>query len=154
MKLVVYSSMGWEIRIGPESVWVAMGIGYSRKGCFREALLVYCEMLERFIEPGNFAFSMALKECSGVLDLWVGRGVHGQIVKSEKGGDQVVYNALLGMYSQCGCFRDVLKVFEEMPERNVVSWNSLIAGFVKKRRVFEAFETFRRMQGEGVGYIG
>ncbi|KAF3680068.1 hypothetical protein FXO37_03524 [Capsicum annuum] len=51
----------------PESVWVAMGIGYSRKGCFREALLVYCEMLE---------FSMALKACWGVLDLRV----------SEKGG--------------------------------------------------------------------
>ncbi|PHT31044.1 hypothetical protein CQW23_27381 [Capsicum baccatum] len=129
----------------PESVWVAMGIGYLRKGCFREALLVYREMLGRFIEPGNFAFAMALKACSLVLDL--------RIVKTDKGGDQVVYNALLGMYSQCGCFRDVLKVFEEMPERNVVSWNSLIAGFVKKRGVFEAFETFRRMQGEGIlGY--
>ncbi|KAM3283402.1 hypothetical protein P3S67_027047 [Capsicum chacoense] len=130
----------------PKSVWVAMGIGYLRKGCFREALLVYREMLGRFIEPGNFAFSMALKACSLVLDL--------RIVKADKGGDQVVYNALLGMYSQCGCFRDVLKVFEEMPERNVVCWNSLIAGFVKKRTVFEAFEMFRRMQGEGLGYIG
>nr|XP_004250548.1 pentatricopeptide repeat-containing protein At3g14330 [Solanum lycopersicum] len=136
----------------PESVWVAMAIGYSRKRCFREALLVYSQMLFRSIEPGNFAFSMAVKACSGISDLRVGRGVHAQIIKADKEADQVVYNALLGMYTECGCFWDVLKVFEEMPERNVVSWNSLIAGFVKKRQVFEAFETFRRMQNEDVGY--
>ncbi|KAK4369748.1 hypothetical protein RND71_009223 [Anisodus tanguticus] len=137
----------------PESVWVAMGIGYLKKKCFREALLVYCKMLLGFIEPGNFAFSMALKACSGISDLRVGRGVHGQIIKANNDEpDQVVYNALLGMYSECGCFRDVSKVFEEMPERNVSSWNSFIAGFVKKGQVFEAFETFRRMQREGVGY--
>ncbi|KAJ8551729.1 hypothetical protein K7X08_021744 [Anisodus acutangulus] len=96
---------------------------------------------------------MALKACSEISDLRVGRGVHGQIIKTNNDEpDQVVYNALLGMYSECGCFRDVLKVFEEMPERNVASWNSFIVGFVKKGQVFEAFESFRRMQREGVGY--
>ncbi|KAL2517332.1 Pentatricopeptide repeat-containing protein [Abeliophyllum distichum] len=39
-----------------------------------------------------------------------------------------------------------------MPERNVVTWNSLIAGFVKKDQVFEAFETFRRMQNAGLKF--
>ncbi|XP_009764432.1 pentatricopeptide repeat-containing protein At3g14330-like [Nicotiana sylvestris] len=148
----VFEHHALETEDQPESVWVAMAIGYSKKGFFREALLIYCQMLFKSIEPGNFAFSMAVKACSGLSDLRVGRGVHAQIIKADKEPDQVVYNAILGMYSECGCFEDVLKVFEEMPDRNVVSWNSLIAGFVKKGEIFEAFETFRRMQRDGVGY--
>ncbi|KAF9664147.1 hypothetical protein SADUNF_Sadunf17G0125900 [Salix dunnii] len=79
----------------PESVWVAMAIGYSKNGFLREALLVYVEMLWNCIEPGNFAFSTALKACADLRELWVGRGVHAQVVKSSEGPDQVVNNSLL-----------------------------------------------------------
>nr|GMC56892.1 pentatricopeptide repeat-containing protein At3g14330 [Ipomoea batatas] len=143
---------GVEAKDLPESVWVAMAIGYSKNGRSKEALFLYSEMLSHFNEPGNFAFSVAVKACSDLLDLTVGRAVHAQIIKSTTEPDQVVYNGLLTMYMECGCFEDVLKVFEKMPERNVVSWNSLISGFVKRDMVFEAFETFRRMQRAEVGY--
>ncbi|KAK3003642.1 hypothetical protein RJ639_018500 [Escallonia herrerae] len=36
----------------PESVWVAMAIGYSRNGCFQEALVLYCDMLWGCVRPG------------------------------------------------------------------------------------------------------
>ena len=39
-----------------------------------------------------------------------------------------------------------------MPQQNVVSWNSLIAGFVCRVQVFESLGTFRRMQGERIGF--
>ncbi|KAH7861979.1 hypothetical protein Vadar_033294 [Vaccinium darrowii] len=38
-------------------------------------------------------------------------------------------------------------LFDLMPERNVVSWNSMIAGCVENERVDEAFECFRSMPG-------
>lgn len=127
-------------------------MGYSRNGYNKEALLLYCEMLGSDVRPGNFAFSTALKACSSLLDLRVGRGIHAQIVKSREGVDQVVYNTLLRLYAECGCAEEVLQVFEEMPERNVVTWNSLIAGFVRRDQLFGSLEVFRRMQGDGVGF--
>ncbi|GMN42338.1 hypothetical protein TIFTF001_011546 [Ficus carica] len=136
----------------PESVWVAMAIGYSRNGLSEQALLLYCEMLSRCVWPGNFAFSMALKACFDIFDLRVGRAVHGQIVKSSEKPDQVVNNALLRLYAECGCPGDALKVFETMPIRNVVSWNSLIASFASRDQVFDALAAFRKMQGEGMGF--
>lgn len=136
----------------PESVCVAMAIGYSKNGKVKEALLVYCNMLSWGVEPGNFSFSVALKACSELLDLRIGKGVHAQIIKANEEPDQVVHNALLRFYTECGSFEDVVHVFEEMPEQNVVTWNSLVAGLVKKDQVFEAFETFRRMQNAGVRF--
>ncbi|XP_004288384.1 PREDICTED: pentatricopeptide repeat-containing protein At3g14330 [Fragaria vesca subsp. vesca] len=136
----------------PESVWVAMCIAYLRNGYLVRALLLYCDMLCRMIWPGNFAFSMALKACAELSELRLGRAVHAQIVKSNEKPDQVVSNALLRLYSDQGCFADALMVFDTMPQRNVVSWNSLIASFVRRDRVVESLECFRRMQGEGMGF--
>ncbi|KAG8365280.1 hypothetical protein BUALT_Bualt18G0088100 [Buddleja alternifolia] len=115
-----------------ESVYAAMAIGFSRNGRFREALVVYNEMLLRGVEPGNFSFSVALKASSCALDFRIGKCVHAQIVKAGEEPDQVVYNALLKFYTECGSFEEVLNVFNNMPDRNVSTWNALVAGFVKK----------------------
>ena len=132
---------------------MAMAIGYSRDGFSHEALLLYRDMLFHSVKPGNFAFSMALKACVDVSDAFLGRAIHAQIVKHEGEADQVVNNALLRFYVECGgCFDEVLKVFEVMPQRNVVSWNTLIAGFAGQGRVFETLDAFRVMQGEGIGF--
>ncbi|KAG5529773.1 hypothetical protein RHGRI_030228 [Rhododendron griersonianum] len=49
----------------------------------------------RFLQQGNFLFSVELKSCGELFIVWVGRGVLAQVVKSEEGPDQFVYNALL-----------------------------------------------------------
>ncbi|KAF2309528.1 hypothetical protein GH714_003656 [Hevea brasiliensis] len=78
------------------------------------------------------SFSVALTARVNLKDSRLGRGVHGQVIKSSEEPDQVVNNALLILYAQCGCYSEVLKMFDEMPQRNVVSWNSLIGGFAKR----------------------
>ncbi|EYU37438.1 hypothetical protein ABFS82_01G045900 [Erythranthe guttata] len=136
----------------PESVYVAMAIGFSKNRNFREALLVYWEMLSRGVRPGNFAFSAALKACSGIPDVGNGRAVHAQIIKSDEEADQVVYNALLKFYTEFGSSYEVLKVFDGMPDRNVATWNAFVAGFANKDQFFEALDTFRKMQRDKVGF--
>ncbi|XP_075659976.1 pentatricopeptide repeat-containing protein At3g14330-like [Castanea sativa] len=99
---------GLEHELVPESVWVAMAIGFSKNGHSKEALLIYCGMLSRLVQPGNFAFSMALKACADLCELRVGKAVHAQIMKCNEEPDQVVNNALLRLYTECGCFDEVL----------------------------------------------
>lgn len=147
----VFEDGGQDVEL-PESVWVAMGVGYSRNGYPKEALLLYYQMVCQFGELGNFAFSMALKACSDLGDFQTGRAIHAQVLKASENPDQVVSNALLRLYVEGGCFREALQVFDEMPQRNVVSWNSLITGLVKKDGVFEAIDAFRIMQRKGMGF--
>lgn len=95
---------------------MAMAIGYSRNGHPQRALLLYSEMLGRFVQPGNFAFSTALKASVDLFDLRVGRAVHAEVIKSNEEPDQVVNNALLRLYEESGCSDQVLKVFEGMAQ--------------------------------------
>lgn len=81
-----------------------------------------------------------------VGDVWFGRWVHGFFI--ERGRVQVdiyVDSALVDMYSKCGYCDDARKVFNEMPSRNVVSWSTMISGYVLGNRFKDALHLFQKM---------
>ncbi|KAI3970728.1 hypothetical protein MKX01_024375, partial [Papaver californicum] len=49
------------------------------------------------------------------------------------------------MYGKCGVTRDAVTVFEIMPEKNLVSFNSLIRGSSENGFLDESFDVFRKM---------
>lgn len=57
-------------------------------------------------------------------------------------------NALLNMYANCGSVGFARKVFDEMTDRDVVSWSSMIAAYVAGNSPLDGFHVFRRMNGE------
>ncbi|KAL6292308.1 hypothetical protein ACE6H2_000450 [Prunus campanulata] len=69
------------------------------------------------------------KVSGGVQDLVAGKSVHGKSIRVGFVLDTVVANSLMSMYCKCGNFGECRKVFEEMPQRNVGSWNAIIAGY-------------------------
>lgn len=56
-----------------------------------------------------------------------------------------VANSLISMYCKCGCMDDALRVFHELPNRDLVSWNSMIAGYAQYGLVHEAIDLFEEM---------
>ncbi|CAK9882736.1 unnamed protein product [Sphagnum jensenii] len=54
------------------------------------------------------------------------------------------------MYSKCGSIEDACKVFNNMPSRDVVTWNAMISGHVKCGQGQKALELFHQMQQKGV----
>lgn len=67
--------------------------------------------------------------------------------------DTYVGNSLVSMYGKCGCVDDAVRVFEKMPERNLVSWNCLVSGFLENGLVREGFDLFRKMMEEEEGLL-
>ncbi|KVI02465.1 Pentatricopeptide repeat-containing protein [Cynara cardunculus var. scolymus] len=67
-----------------------------------------------------------------------------QLLKDYDGFDMIVHNCLISANVDWGNVDDARKLFDEMPERNEVSWTALISGYLKCGRVDESMELFRR----------
>ncbi|PIN07412.1 hypothetical protein CDL12_20023 [Handroanthus impetiginosus] len=101
---------------------------YSRDGLLQEALGVFSDMRKCDFKPTQFTFG-SLLSCDQ-LDVLEGMQLQALI---EKYGllyiDAFAGTALLGMYGRHGCLDEALGIFESMPKRNLVTWNSMISVF-------------------------
>ncbi|KAF7806338.1 pentatricopeptide repeat-containing protein [Senna tora] len=131
--------------------WAAIIGLQSRTGLYEEALLSYCEMLENGFSPDNFVVPNALKACGALQWVGTGKGIHGFILK-KKGFDGCVFvaSSLVDMYGKFGVLEDARKVFDGMPEKNVVAWNSMIVGYAQNGLNEEAIKLFHIMRMEDI----
>ncbi|GLU20302.1 hypothetical protein SLE2022_365100 [Rubroshorea leprosula] len=133
--------------------WNAMVSGYTRNELYEDALMMFVELVSNTgFKPDNFTLPCVIKACGGILDVSCGQAVHGMAVKMGLLGDVFVGNALVAMYGKCGFVNKAMDVFDFMPERNVVSWNSIICGVSENGFFRDGLELFREMMAceEGV----
>ncbi|KAF5195958.1 Pentatricopeptide repeat-containing protein [Thalictrum thalictroides] len=129
--------------------WVETLRSHTRSNLFQEAILVYIEMINAGILPDNFAFPAVLKSVSALQDFVCGKQLHASVIKLGFYSTSVtVANTLLHMYGKCGNLGDVVKVFDRIPERDQVSWNSMIAALCRFEEWDLALEMFWCMQSE------
>ncbi|MCO5584423.1 hypothetical protein L7F22_038350 [Adiantum nelumboides] len=132
------------------STWNALFGGYTNQGCCEEAFVYYERMkLEGFF-PNHFSFVLILTACTTLQDLVRGKQVHSQIPKSGMSVNVFVENALVDMYAKCGSLLNARIVFNQMSARNVISWNTMLGGYVKHGFDFEVFKVFEKMESEGM----
>ncbi|KAF8405127.1 hypothetical protein HHK36_010025 [Tetracentron sinense] len=112
-----------------------------------EAFLLFYSMLHdpTPILPDKFTFPSVLKSCAQLLAIEEGEQIHCFLLKTPFASDLFVENSLIHMYARCGKIESACKVFEEMSDRNVVSWNSMIDGFVKLGDIDSARKLFDEM---------
>ncbi|ERN18396.1 hypothetical protein AMTR_s00835p00011150, partial [Amborella trichopoda] len=92
-----------------------------------------------------------LKVCSSNNDLQKGLYLHTKIFKSGLLSDIFTNNFLLNMYSKCATILNAQQVFDEMPQRNVVSYTSLMDSYIKHNQPKSAVQLLGPMGLEGVG---
>ncbi|XP_076957011.1 pentatricopeptide repeat-containing protein At5g55740, chloroplastic [Bidens hawaiensis] len=132
--------------------WAAVIGVYCRLGFLENGLLGFCEMVESGFVGDSFVIPNVLKACGGLGWLKFGRGVHGYVIKMGFGLGECVFvaSSLVDMYGKCGALDDAHNVFDEMPERNVVTWNSMMVGYSQNGVFQEAVRVFFDMRMEGV----
>ncbi|PIA62950.1 hypothetical protein AQUCO_00200754v1 [Aquilegia coerulea] len=125
--------------------WKAMLRWYFLNESYWEVIWFYRYMKECINEYDNIVFSEVLTACVELRDLDEGKKLHGRIVKVGN-ADSFVYTGLSDMYAKCGEFECSFLVFEESPERNVVSWTSMIVRCVQNDCAKEGMVLFDRMR--------
>ncbi|KAJ4825322.1 hypothetical protein Tsubulata_043497 [Turnera subulata] len=125
-------------------MWAVLIKSHLWSHSFREAISLYHRMVcHHHHHVTNFIFPSVLRACAALGDLGIGSKLHSRILKSGFYGDPVIQTSLLGMYADLGCLADATKVFDDMPVRDVVSWSSIISGYVDNGEAGKALEMFR-----------
>eukprot|EP01018_Ginkgo_biloba_P031205 Gb_32921 [translate_table: standard] len=127
-------------------LWNVMLREYTRKGFCHDALVLYCQMQRTGIEPDKFTFPFVLKGCAGLSALEEGMEVHDHVVRTGFHLDVFVTTALVDMYAKCGSVEIARQLFDKMSEKDVVSWNAMIAGYAQNGHAKEALELFNQMR--------
>lgn len=131
--------------------WNALISGYAEHDDGEEALKCFKEMQLQGVSPDAVSFVCTLKACASIGAEDRGQEIHGEIAR--KGfleRSVIVGSTLVDMYAKCGLLPIAERVFEKLFVQDVVSWNSLIAGYVQLGDSHKVFITFQRMLKESV----
>lgn len=132
------------------SLWTTMICGYAQNFCYNEALGLFERMVVDGFEPNGATLASVLSACarSGCLEL--GERIHEfmRVKRVEVG--VILGTALVYMYAKNGAILMARKLFDEMPEKNVVTWNAIICGLASHGLVDDALSLFESMKKDGI----
>ncbi|KAJ8755315.1 hypothetical protein K2173_019113 [Erythroxylum novogranatense] len=124
---------------------------FSVNGCYKNALEFFCEMkLRSEFKPNIATVVSALPVCAGLQGEEVGRQIHGYVVTVGLDSQVTIGNALVDMYGKCKNMKASRRVFDEMTERNEVSWNAVISSLAYHGYNKDVMCMFRLMISETV----
>ena len=120
--------------------------GFSQSDDPIRAIWNFNDMRACRLKGDNLTIIFVLKACGRVLDIGQGKKVHAHALKLGFESYLFVSNALIHMYGSCGELGWAQKVFDGMPERDLVSWNSLLSAFSQCNRHKEILHVFNVMR--------
>ncbi|KAK9285376.1 hypothetical protein L1049_024567 [Liquidambar formosana] len=126
-------------------MWNMVIQGYANLGPFVEALNVYVAMRGSGVSANRYTYPFVLKACGAMKDRRKGQVIHGQVVKSGFDSDVFVGNALVAFYAKCQEVETSRRVFDGIPQKDIVTWNSMISGYTVNGYADEALVLFHAM---------
>ncbi|XP_014524385.2 pentatricopeptide repeat-containing protein At3g58590 [Vigna radiata var. radiata] len=93
------------------------------------ALELFLNILSRGLMPTQVTFVAVIESCSCLRILVFGESVHAKVIRSGFETDVIVGTALIDFYAKCDKLISAHKCFDQIEEKNLVSWNALIVGY-------------------------
>ncbi|KVI10255.1 Aconitase/3-isopropylmalate dehydratase large subunit, alpha/beta/alpha [Cynara cardunculus var. scolymus] len=125
--------------------WNAMISAYAHNHSYEYSFRCFNLMRHAREDLDAITLSALLSACGSMDNLFWGAAVHGLVHKLGLDSNLCLCNTLLGMYSEAGRSKEMVQLFEEMPNKDLISWNSLIAGHVQEGDYLNALMVFVRM---------
>ncbi|ONI08729.1 hypothetical protein PRUPE_5G197400 [Prunus persica] len=131
------------------TLWNQIIRGHSRSETPRKSVQLYNRLVGVGAEPDGFTYLYVLSACARSGLVREGKQVHARVLANGFGSNVFVQTSLVNLYAICGgsgCGVEYARrLFDDMGERSVVSWNSLLAGYIRCRNVDGARQVFDEM---------
>ncbi|CAI8610078.1 unnamed protein product [Vicia faba] len=113
------------------TVWNHMIRGYASSHTPWKSVEYYNQMVSTEFDPDGFTYSFLLSACVRGELVKEGEQVHATVLAKGYCSDVFVNTNLINFYANQGGVEQARRVFDVMTQRSVVSWNSILAGYVR-----------------------
>ncbi|CAI0416360.1 unnamed protein product [Linum tenue] len=134
----------------PTFAWNEVIRRYSGTRFPNRALSAFVQMLRTGVSPGHLTYPFLFKASSRLFDLKLGLSVHARTTKEGFNSDRYIANSMLHMYASCKDIAHARMVFDEIPVKNLISWNSMVDGYAKCGNMELARQVFDSMPDRDV----
>ncbi|KAJ8754333.1 hypothetical protein K2173_002784 [Erythroxylum novogranatense] len=125
--------------------WNTVLACFVDNGMDEMALRIVREMGYTNLKPDSFTLSSVLPIFAENVDVKKGKEIHGYAIRRGYHLDVHIGSGLIDMYARCAQIDDSLRVFDALPQRDGILWNSVIAGCVHNGLFDKGLVFFRRM---------
>ena len=125
--------------------WTGILSGMAEEGKIDVALQYLSEMQKEGVKPDAVLCISLLNAVTKPKDINHGKLIHDQIAQMGFDKNLHVANALISMYARCGCVQEAQGIFNNMPERDIVSWTALLHLYCRLGYLSDAQELFDLM---------
>ncbi|XP_031497949.1 pentatricopeptide repeat-containing protein At5g55740, chloroplastic-like [Nymphaea colorata] len=112
---------------------------------YEEVIVTCWRVRDEGVYPDDYVFLKVLRACTQLSDLEEGVQVHNDMKHLGLRPNVCSSNSLIELYSKCGDVVSTRRMFDEMSQRDVLPWNSMIAGYVSTSIYDSALELFNLM---------
>ncbi|KAL3577626.1 hypothetical protein D5086_019130 [Populus alba] len=123
---------------------------YARNGYGEEALDFFVGMMRNCSLPDDFTFGAVLHACSSLAILGHGRMVHGCVIRHGFHARVYIGNGLVNMYAKCGDLEGSNLAFNDIYEKDLVSFNSMLFAFGLHGKGTQALQLYEDMVASGI----
>ncbi|KAF9598836.1 hypothetical protein IFM89_031504 [Coptis chinensis] len=138
-----------EVTVKNIIAWNALISGYAQNRLYQEAIETYLSALQES-QPDQFTFGSVLNAIGGAesISLSHGRRCHSRIIKLGLNTDLIVSVALLDMYAKRGSIDESGRVFQEIPQKSLVTWTAIISAYARHGDYEAVMGLFDKMEKE------
>ncbi|TMW98714.1 hypothetical protein EJD97_003616 [Solanum chilense] len=136
----------------PDTVsWNILTAACSRNGDYTEVFELLGHMRMARLSPDRYTYVSLFSVCTKLCNLGLGSSLHGLIIKTDfKRCDTFVCNIMIDMYGKCGSLASSIKIFNEMTDKNVITWTTIVSALGLHGYAHEALEKFKEMDMTGI----
>ncbi|ONK72666.1 uncharacterized protein A4U43_C04F21820 [Asparagus officinalis] len=123
--------------------------GYAQNGQPYKAVDCFTKMQEDGEDSDSVTMVNLLPACAQLRSKSHGKAIHGATIRKGFTPHLALETAVIDMYAKCGELRLAKLTFDRMVERSLVTWNTMITGYVQNEQNVKALRLFLKLLNDG-----
>ncbi|KAI3704542.1 hypothetical protein L1987_74765 [Smallanthus sonchifolius] len=129
--------------------WTTIITSYVQTGQDHQAVKAFLRMRESEVSHNEYTLAAVISSCANAAWIDLGEQFHAHVVHNGLMSCMSVANSIMTMYSKCGKLHLSSMVFDEMTQKDIVSWSTIIGGNAQGGFGEEAFQYLSLMKKDG-----